>query len=217
MKISSAGPVKQNMRTGTKIQKRPRGRPRAFDPDQVLDRVRAVFIEKGFAAASLDDLAAAAGLNRPSLYAAFGDKEQLYIHALKRYGMQMYQGLRHILAGKGRLEKRLATAYIIAIKLYTVPPLAPGCMIVGTATTEAPSHPKIATAAQGLLNKIEDLLAEAFAAAIGAGEMKSDPDPLTRARLAGALFDTLAVRARLRHPPKELEALAMSMLRAICR
>lgn len=207
----------RNMRNSTKIEKRPRGRPRAFDPDQVLDRVRIVFIEKGFAAASLDDLAAAAGLNRPSLYAAFGDKEQLYIHALRRYGMQIHAGLKVILGGKGRLEKRLATAYAAAIKLYTAPPLAPGCMIIGTATTEAPSHPKIAAAAQDLLDEIEKLLIEAFTAAIAAGEMKSDPDPVTRARLAGALFDTLAVRARLRHPPKKLESIAMSMLPAICR
>lgn len=207
----------KNMRISTKIEKRPRGRPRAFDPDQVLDRVRLVFIEKGFAAASLDDLAAAAGLNRPSLYAAFGDKEQLYIHALRRYGMQVHAGLSVILGGKGRLEKRLATAYAAAIKLYTAPPLAPGCMIIGTATTEAPSHPKIAAAAQGLLDEIEKLLVEAFTAAIAAGEMKSAPDPVTRARLAGALFDTLAVRARLRNPPKKLENIAMSMLPAICR
>ncbi len=207
----------KNMRSGTKKEKRPRGRPRTFDPNEVLDRVRMVFIEKGFTAASLDDLAAAAGLNRPSLYAAFGDKEQLYIHALRRYGMQVYAGLKSILSTKGRLEKRLAVAYTSAIKLYTTPPLAPGCMIIGTATTEAPSHPKIAAAAQGLLDEIEKLLVEAFTAAIAAGEMKSDPDPVTRARLAGALFDTLAVRARLGRPPKELEKLAMSMIAAICR
>ncbi|MFX9646043.1 TetR/AcrR family transcriptional regulator, partial [Acinetobacter baumannii] len=72
--------------TSTENSRRQRGRPREFDPDEVLDKVRAVFEEKGFAGASLDDLAAAAGLNRPSLYAAFGDKEQLYIHALRRYG-----------------------------------------------------------------------------------------------------------------------------------
>ncbi|MEQ1712860.1 MAG: TetR family transcriptional regulator [Hyphomicrobium sp.] len=65
------------MRIGTKQPKRARGRPREFDADEVLDRVRAVFMQKGYSAASLDDLAAAAGLNRPSHYAAFGDKEQL--------------------------------------------------------------------------------------------------------------------------------------------
>ena len=63
---------------------RPRGRPRSFDPDAVLDKARAVFWNLGYAATSLDDLAAATGLNRPSLYAAFGDKHALYLAALER-------------------------------------------------------------------------------------------------------------------------------------
>ncbi len=205
------------MRNSTNNDKRPRGRPRAFDPDEVLDRVRNVFIEKGFAAASLDDLAAAAGLNRPSLYAAFGDKEQLYIHALTRYGQQVHQGMTSILEGKGPIEKRLTELYVAAVKLYTAPPLAPGCMIIGTAATEAPTHPKIAEAARFLLGKIEELLVGAFERAVEAGEIAPQPDPMTRARLAGALFDTLAVRARLGGSPKELRAFALSMVPAICR
>ena len=183
----------------------------------VLDRIRHVFIEKGFAAASLDDLAAAAGLNRPSLYAAFGDKEQLYIHALNRYGQQVHQAMTSILEVKGPIEQRLAELYLAAVKLYTAPPLAPGCMIIGTATTEAPTHPKIAEAARFLLGKIEELLIVAFERAVAAGEIAPQPDPTTRARLAGALFDTLAVRARLGGSPKELRAFALSMVPAICR
>src|SRR5437868_8754755 len=73
------------MRTGTEITKRSRGRPRGFDAEEVLERVRGVFLAKGFTGASLDELAAAAGLNRPSLYAAFGDKGQLYIATLRFY------------------------------------------------------------------------------------------------------------------------------------
>ena len=89
------------MRNGTELAKRSRGRPRAFIPSQVLDRVRTVFMEKGFAAASLDELAAASGLNRPSLYAAFGDKEQLYIATLRFYGEKSVEGLEAILGWLG--------------------------------------------------------------------------------------------------------------------
>ncbi|WP_204351929.1 helix-turn-helix domain-containing protein, partial [Klebsiella pneumoniae] len=66
------------MQDGTKQMKRAPGRPRSFTEAEGLARVRAVFLEKGFSAASVDYLAKAAGLNRPSLYAAFGNKEQLY-------------------------------------------------------------------------------------------------------------------------------------------
>jgi TetR/AcrR family transcriptional repressor of nem operon len=60
-------------------------RPREFDPDTVLERATQVFWAKGFENASLDDLCDATGLNRSSLYAAFGAKRDLYLSALARY------------------------------------------------------------------------------------------------------------------------------------
>ncbi len=61
------------------------GRPRAFDKDQALAAAINVFWEKGFDGASMKDLTAAMGINSPSLYAAFGDKRQLYLDAIDRY------------------------------------------------------------------------------------------------------------------------------------
>jgi AcrR family transcriptional regulator len=62
------------------------GRPRAFDPDEALEKAMRVFWEKGFEGASLTDLTRAMGINRPSLYAAFGNKEKLFRLAMDRYG-----------------------------------------------------------------------------------------------------------------------------------
>lgn len=206
----------KNMRIGTKIEKRRRGRPRTFDPDEALDRMRTVFVEKGFAGASLDDLAAAAGLNRPSLYTAFGDKEQLYIAAMRRYGKLTLAGLQSILAKRGPIARRLLEAYQAAIRLYTAPPHAPGCMIIGTAATEAPTRPDIADAARELLADIERELDRAFAGAVAAREIGAKPPPKTRARMAAAVLDTLAIRARLRTPAAELESFARMMIPVIC-
>jgi AcrR family transcriptional regulator len=61
------------------------GRPRSFDMDQALDRALLVFWRKGYEGASLSDLTKAVGVNRPSLYAAFGDKEALFRKVLDRY------------------------------------------------------------------------------------------------------------------------------------
>src|SRR3984957_2651155 len=61
------------------------GRPRSFDIDRALDRALLVFWRKGYEGASLSDLTKAVGINRPSLYAAFGDKEALFRKALDRY------------------------------------------------------------------------------------------------------------------------------------
>ena len=62
------------------------GRARAFDADEALDRAMTVFWSKGYEAASLADLTEAMGISRPSLYAAYGNKEELFRKALERYG-----------------------------------------------------------------------------------------------------------------------------------
>src|SRR6201999_3410497 len=62
-----------------------RGRPRAYEPDVALGKALALSRKDGFAGTSLDDLSAATGMNRPSLYGAFGDKRDLYIKSYARY------------------------------------------------------------------------------------------------------------------------------------
>jgi TetR/AcrR family transcriptional regulator, copper-responsive repressor len=201
------------MRISTETEKKPRGRPRAFIPAEVLDRVRAVFLEKGFAGASLDELAAASGLNRPSLYAAFGDKEQLYIHALRFYGARSVEMLDALLAGPGTIEQRLSKVYKAAIDLYTAPPHRPGCMIVGTAAVESPTHPRIAAVANEQLAAIEKSLERAFAAA----DLEREPSPAARAHMAGAILYAIAIRARLGAKAADLRTFAASMVPLICR
>src|ERR1700712_337188 len=65
--------------------KRGRGRPRSFDPDVALDAAITLFWTKGYDGVSLDDIGAAMGLARPSIYRAFGSKDQLFLKALSRY------------------------------------------------------------------------------------------------------------------------------------
>ena len=62
------------------------GRARTFDADEALDRAMTVFWTKGYEGASLSDLTEAMGISRPSLYAAYGNKEELFRKALERYG-----------------------------------------------------------------------------------------------------------------------------------
>jgi AcrR family transcriptional regulator len=203
------------MRIGTKLAKesRPRGRPRGFITSEVLERVRDVFLAKGFAAASLDELCAAAGLNRPSLYAAFGDKEQLYISMLRHIGQGSVEAMDAILSGPEPIEQRLGRLYKGAIDLYTRPPNPPGCIIVGTATVEATSRPAIGAAANQILASFE----KAFERGFIASDLKPAPSPAERASMAAAILTAAGIRARLGVPATELRAFTKSMIPVICR
>jgi len=65
------------------------GRPRGFDPEKALEAALRVFWKKGYEGAALSDLTAAMGINRPSIYATFGNKEALFRKALDRYSERM--------------------------------------------------------------------------------------------------------------------------------
>src|SRR5438132_10173824 len=71
--------------SGAPVTPKRRGRPRAYEPDVALGKALDLFRKGGFAATSLDDLSAATGMNRPSLYGAFGDKRELFIKSYRRY------------------------------------------------------------------------------------------------------------------------------------
>src|SRR5436309_10790096 len=95
-----------------------RGRPRAYDPGEALARAAATFWKAGYPGTSLDDLVEATGMNRPSLYAAFGDKRDLYLKTLEHYRDEGRELARHALAGGPTLRVFLKRFYGKALDLY---------------------------------------------------------------------------------------------------
>src|SRR5262245_12831015 len=105
------------------------GRPREFDADEALDRAMAVFWRRGYEGATLDELTAAMGISRPSLYAAFGGKEQLFRRALDRYVRGPAGYVREAMA---RPTAREAAEALLAgtVALLTEPGNPAGCLVV---------------------------------------------------------------------------------------
>jgi AcrR family transcriptional regulator len=105
------------------------GRPRAFDVDLALDRALHVFWQKGYEGASLSDLTEAMHINRPSLYAAFGNKEQLFRKALDRYAEGPGASLR---AALNEPTARTVVTRLLraAIDMITDPRTPAGCLMV---------------------------------------------------------------------------------------
>lgn len=207
------------MQDGTKISTpRPRGRPRRFEPDEALDRALDAFWTGGYTGTSLDELSAATGMNRPSLYAAFGDKRRLYLTVLDRFTQMMEAAVSTAMANAPTLADALARFYSGALTVYLGGEgIARGCFVICTATVDAPEEPLIRDALQSGLTLIDTRLAARFRQAVEAGELPADTDVDTLGALAAATLHSLAVRARAGTPRAALEALAAASIAQLLR
>jgi AcrR family transcriptional regulator len=117
-----------NARTnGRKGSAKIKGRPREFDPDKALDAAVLVFWKKGYEGTSMPDLTRAMGINRPSLYAAFGNKEALFRKAVDRYVQSVGSFVKAALA-----EPKIRDAMMKLLKepLLNSRPRPRGCLLV---------------------------------------------------------------------------------------
>ena len=185
-----------------------RGRPRAYEPDVALGRALELFRKDGFAATSLDDLSAATGMNRPSLYGAFGDKRELYIKTHQRYRDDARAAMAGIFRQEMPIRKRLERIYAVALDIYLSGEGGPkGCFTVLTAASEAVHDPDIRAMVLEGFAELDRAFANCFRLAKEKGELPDDADSVALAQLASATLHTIAIRARARVPRKELEAI----------
>lgn len=185
-----------------------RGRPRAYQPEIALGKALDLFRKDGFAATSLDDLAAATGMNRPSLYGAFGDKRELYIKSYKRYRADARAAMIDIFKGELPIRQRLERVFAVALDIYLSGDTGPrGCFTVMTAASEAVADPEIRAMVQEGFAELDNAFAACFRLAKEKGELPSSADPQVLAQVASATIHTIAIRARARMPRKQLDAI----------
>lgn len=116
-----------------------RGRPREFDPEAALDQALPVFVQLGFEAASVQQLADAMGICKPSLYAAYGNKEALFIAVLQRYAARHEMHRAALLDAAPDGATAVHRMLLDAAETYTRCTTSLGCMLVGTASASAAS------------------------------------------------------------------------------
>lgn len=197
--------------------KRPRGRPRQYDPDTALDRARNAFWDTGYAATSLDDLSAATGLNRPSLYGAFGDKQALYLASLRKSRAELTAGLTAALAPDEPLRKALARVFDSAAGIYVRGETAQrGCFLIGTAVTESVADPEIRQELAGALEEIDGVFAARLRRAQAAGDLAPGADPAALAQIATSTLNGMAVRARAGGQEHTLAGFGRTLIGMIC-
>ena len=195
-----------------------RGRPRAYQPEIALGKALDLFRKDGFAATSLDDLSAATGMNRPSLYGAFGDKRELYIKSYQRYRADARAAMLEIFRDELPIRKRLQRIYAVALDIYLSGEAGPrGCFTVMTAASEAVSDPDIRSLVLEGFSELDKAFAACFRLAREKGELPESADPVVLAQLASATIHTIAIRARARVPRNELEAIVKGAIDVMVR
>ncbi|MGC2082167.1 MAG: TetR/AcrR family transcriptional regulator [Bradyrhizobium sp.] len=195
-----------------------RGRPRAYEPDVALGKALDLFRQGGFAATSLDDLSAATGMNRPSLYGAFGDKRELYIRSYQRYRDEARAAMADIFRGDASVRRQLERIFATALDIYLSGEDGPrGCFTVMTAGSEAVQDGDIRAMVQDALRELDKAFAFCFRRAKDAGELPASADPVVLAQLASATIHTIAIRARAHAPRGELEAIVKGALDVMLR
>ena len=184
-----------------------RGRPRKFDKDAVLGLIVNVFWEKGYSGTSLDALAAATSLSRPSLYAAYGNKLSMYLAALEMFGQRMATEAVGVLVTGPDLPTGLENFYEAALDIYLGKneEMAKGCLVFTTAVTEATNEPAIKAMVQAQLAGMD----QAVKAHIAKRAPDADPAATAAAaELAAGTLLNLATRARAGTPREKLTEVA---------
>ncbi len=200
-----------------KLEPKRRGRPPAYDADRALSRAMDAFWQAGYAATSLDELSAATGMNRPSLYGAFGDKHEIYLTTLERYRAFAGDAVKETLAYELPLREALRRFYDKALSIYLSGETGPrGCYAIGTATTEALRDPAVRGTFLGTLHEIDAGLEARIRFAQEHGETTLDREPTVLAKLASAFLHTLALRSRGGESRTALQAIADMAVELIC-
>lgn len=185
-----------------------RGRPKEYDEDIALNSAMLEFWEKGLSATSLDDLAQAMNMNRPSIYNAFGSKDEIYRKALQRFCGQLDRGMEDTFNSISSLQDGLNAFFDQAIKVYcgSNPPM--GCLMICTAPGEAFTHPKVGEDLRDLIRRLDKGFTQRLQQAKLAGELADEIQPELTASLLQATLQTLALRARAGASKGELRKIA---------
>lgn len=192
------------------------GRPRAFDTDTALEKALEVFWRKGYDGTSLSDLTEAMGINKPSLYAAFGNKEQLFLKAIELY------------------ESRPCAFFMPALEKPTAYEVAQHMLFGAAANMANKDQPQGCVVIQGALSCSEaaaavkealinrrlegqQKLLERFERAKAEGDLPATISAETLARYLGTVLQGMAIQANNGASSEQLRQVAEMTLLAFPR
>jgi AcrR family transcriptional regulator len=191
-----------------------RGRPREFDREAALERAIDVFWRHGYEATSVSDLTAAMGINPPSLYAAFGDKEKLFLEAVERYQQKRRQTLAKLFDEEPTARQAVHRLLREAARELACSSHPRGCMLVMSDTncSDASAHVQSDLAQRRAAMKAS--LKARIDRGAAAGELPRGTDTAALAEFYSTVFQGMVMQARDGATPKRLLATAEAAMRA---
>lgn len=192
----------------------PPGRPRSFDRDAALRRAMLVFWARGYDGASLPDLTAAMGIHSPSLYAAFGSKQQLYREALDLYGRTDGHGLWDPIAAAPTARGAIEDLLRASAESFTRPGLPAGCMVALGELQATDANLEVCRDLRRRRGRSVTVLRRRLERAVGAGELAAGTDCAAVASFYATVQHGMSIRARDGASRDDLLAIADSAMAA---
>jgi len=174
--------------------KKSRGRPRVFDMDEALDKALKIFWKRGYEGASLAELIDELSINKPSLYAAFGNKEELFLKALSRYASGPVAFINEVV--KEPTSYKVAESFLYKAAEFLTDPTHPqGCMIVQGALSTGDSAELIKNILIKYRSSYENLLTERFDQAKSDGDLPDWVNANDLAKYLATIHQGMSVQA----------------------
>ncbi len=191
----------------------PRGRPREFDDEKALDAALLLFWRHGFEGTSVSALTQAMGINTPSLYAAFGDKETLFRKALERYLQKPASYLPRALTER-TARRAVEKLFRGAIDMVMNPRHPDGCLLVHGALVSGPSSDDIRKELSARRGRAEAAIRRRFQQAIRDGDLPKHVNAAKLARFVATVIWGMSVQAAGGATRAQLQQIADSAMAA---
>lgn len=173
-----------------------RGRPRTFDRDEALRRAMTVFWARGYEGTSIGDLTEAMGINKPSLYATFGCKEELFRQAVRLYDAVEGAGIERALTDGATARAAIEAVLRHNARAYVDAEKPPGCMIVLSALLGTPENREVQHFMAAERRAGEAALRRRIDRGVAEGDVPAGADTATMAAFYTTVINGLSVQAR---------------------
>ncbi|NJK62795.1 MAG: TetR/AcrR family transcriptional regulator [Synechococcaceae cyanobacterium SM2_3_1] len=190
------------------------GRTRSFEITEALDQAVRVFWQYGYHDATLERLTRAMGINKPSLFLAFGNKQELFRKSLDHYRVCFLNTVFAELQGPGSTRQAFERFFDKLVDLLTCEQTPPGCLVALTLASGCPD-PEVEAELKNFVQNTIDAMAQRLQVAKTRGELPETEDPTALAAFFSALTYTLAIAARTGEDPAQVKSLAWTALRLL--